>query len=162
MLRCFRSPPMSAIRMSRALLAAGQASGGATSMRSGAALRRVPPGPIGPRGGCPNSVGRQAYPSRPGAERRQANQGELPMIRISTIAIGLALTAFASGSFAQGTSCSIQSSEKKLAGAAKNSFMKKCETDAKAACSKEAGEKKLAGAAKNSFTKKCVTDAVGS
>ena len=84
------------------------------------------------------------------------------MIRISTIAIGLALTAFASGSFAQGTSCSIQSSEKKLAGAAKNSFMKKCETDAKAACGKEAGEKKLAGAAKNSFTKKCVTDAVGS
>jgi hypothetical protein len=42
------------------------------------------------------------------------------------------------------------------------SFMKKCETDAKAACDKSAAEKKLAGAAKDSFTKKCVNDAVGS
>ena len=83
------------------------------------------------------------------------------MIRIITIAIALAFTAVASGTFAQ-TSCSVQSGEKKLAGAAKNSFMKKCETDATAACDKQAGEKKLAGAAKNSFTKKCVTDAVGS
>jgi hypothetical protein len=42
------------------------------------------------------------------------------------------------------------------------SFMKKCETDATAACDKAAAEKKLAGAAKTSFTKKCVSDAVGS
>ena len=35
-------------------------------------------------------------------------------------------------------------------------------TDAKSACDTQAAEKKLAGAAKNSFTKKCVTDAVGS
>jgi hypothetical protein len=55
----------------------------------------------------------------------------------------------------------MQSSAKKLAGAAKTSFMKKCETDAKTACSKSAAEKKLAGAAKASFEKKCVTDAVG-
>jgi hypothetical protein len=41
------------------------------------------------------------------------------------------------------------------------SFMKKCETDAKAACGKSAAEKKLAGAAKDSFTKKCINDAVG-
>jgi len=84
------------------------------------------------------------------------------MIRIITIAVALALTAFASGTYAQGTSCSVQSGEKKLAGAAKTSFMKKCETDAKAACDAQAGEKKLAGAAKTSFTKKCVSDAVGS
>jgi len=83
------------------------------------------------------------------------------MIRITTIAIALALTALASGSFAQTPSCSAQSGEKKLAGAAKNSFMKKCETDAKATCDAHAAEKKLAGAAKTSFTKKCVTDAVG-
>ena len=51
--------------------------------------------------------------------------------------------------------------DKKLAGAAMNSFMKKCETDAKKACDTSAAEKKLAGAAKTSFTKKCVTDAVG-
>ena len=59
--------------------------------------------------------------------------------------------------------CETQATEKKLAGAAKTSFMKKCETDAMdaatKACNTQAEEKKLAGAAKTSFTKKCVTDA---
>jgi len=45
---------------------------------------------------------------------------------------------------------------------AKTSFMKKCESDASTACNAAAGEKKLAGAAKNSFTTKCVRDKVGS
>jgi hypothetical protein len=58
-------------------------------------------------------------------------------------------------------SCSVQAGDKKLAGAAKNSFMKKCETDAASRCEAAAAEKKLAGAAKTSFTKKCVADAVG-
>jgi hypothetical protein len=55
-----------------------------------------------------------------------------------------------------------------LAGAAKNSFVKKCEKDAGApaasaaqACESKAAEKKLAGAAKNSFVKKCEKDAAG-
>ena len=43
-----------------------------------------------------------------------------------------------------------------------NSFMKKCETDAQKTCDASAAEKKLAGAAKASFTKKCVTDSLGS
>ena len=51
---------------------------------------------------------------------------------------------------------------KALAGAAKTSFMKKCEKDAaaapSAACATAAADKKLAGAAKNSFIKKCTTD----
>jgi hypothetical protein len=55
----------------------------------------------------------------------------------------------------------VQVTEKKLAGAAKTSFMTRCEKDAAAACDAQAAERKLAGAAKNSFTKKCVTDAVG-
>jgi hypothetical protein len=38
------------------------------------------------------------------------------------------------------------------------SFMKKCETDAAKACDVSAKEKKLAGAAKTSFEKKCVAD----
>lgn len=63
--------------------------------------------------------------------------------------------------FAEGT-CNATAAEKKLAGAAKTSFLKKCETDAAAKCDAMAAEKKLAGAAKTSFTKKCVTDAVGS
>ena len=57
--------------------------------------------------------------------------------------------------------CKVTASEKKLAGAAMTSFMKKCEKDAKAACDMSAAEKKLSGAAKTSFTKKCVNDAVG-
>jgi psiF repeat len=59
-------------------------------------------------------------------------------------------------------SCASEATDKKLAGAAKNSFMKKCETDATAACDAAATDKKLSGAAKTSFTKKCVTDSVGS
>jgi hypothetical protein len=39
--------------------------------------------------------------------------------------------------------------------------MTKCQKDAGEACSKQATEKKLAGAAKTSFTKKCVKDATG-
>jgi hypothetical protein len=58
-------------------------------------------------------------------------------------------------------SCTAQAADKKLAGAAKNSFVKKCSTDATAACDKQAADKNLHGAAKTSFTKKCVTDATG-
>ena len=57
--------------------------------------------------------------------------------------------------------CKATSAEKKLAGAAQTSFMKKCQSDAQASCDKQAADKKLAGAAKTSFTKKCVSDAVG-
>jgi hypothetical protein len=55
--------------------------------------------------------------------------------------------------------CAGAADQKKLAGAARTSFIKKCESDAGAACEAKATEKKLAGAAKTSFTKKCVTDA---
>ena len=66
--------------------------------------------------------------------------------------------------YAVETSCDAKAAEKKLAGAAKNSFIKKCDKDAKVSvaktdCETKAAEKKLYGAAKNSFTKKCVTDA---
>src|SRR4051812_24627433 len=62
---------------------------------------------------------------------------------------------------AEGPSCNATVTDKKLAGAARNSFLKKCEADAKAQCDSAAASKKLAGAAKTSFTKKCVTDAIG-
>ena len=57
--------------------------------------------------------------------------------------------------------CKSDAAEKKLAGAALNSFMKKCQSDAKARCEADSAEKKLAGAAKASHTKKCASDAVG-
>jgi len=72
------------------------------------------------------------------------------------------LGLFASASapaFSQAPSCEAQATEKKLAGAAKTSFVKKCEKDMAAAatkaCTDQAAEKKLAGAAKSSFIKKC-------
>lgn len=58
--------------------------------------------------------------------------------------------------------CSAAAAEKKLAGAAKSSFMKKCEAEAQAKCETVAADKKLAGAAKASHLKKCVSEAVGS
>jgi hypothetical protein len=76
-----------------------------------------------------------------------------------TLLAALALTCMTS--FAQAQSCAVQAGDKKLAGAAKTSFLTKCEKDATAACDKQAADRKLAGAAKTSFTKKCVTDSVG-
>ena len=63
--------------------------------------------------------------------------------------------------------CAARAADKKLSGAAKTSFLKKCEKDAAAAakpspadaCAAKAAEKKLAGAAKTSFVKKCEKDA---
>ncbi|EIS3743516.1 hypothetical protein LO909_001229 [Aeromonas hydrophila] len=56
--------------------------------------------------------------------------------------------------------CEAQAAAKKLAGAAKTSFVGKCVKDAASAktgeCEKAAADKKLAGAAKNSFIQKCV------
>jgi hypothetical protein len=78
--------------------------------------------------------------------------------------IALALAGLASTAHAADAACEAKAGEKKLAGAAKNSFMKKCEREAgggaaQNACDAKAAEKKLAGAAKNSFVKKCVKDA---
>lgn len=61
--------------------------------------------------------------------------------------------------------CDAKAAEKKLAGAAKSSFLKKCAADTVAvpaaavnSCDAQAAEKKLAGAAKSSFMKKCEAD----
>ncbi|PXW99257.1 hypothetical protein C7444_10186 [Sphaerotilus hippei] len=88
------------------------------------------------------------------------------MKTIITIA-ALALASLGQVAYAADATCAEKAAEKKLAGAAKNSFVKKCEKDsgaaavppAQAACDMKAAEKKLAGAAKNSFVKKCVADA---
>jgi hypothetical protein len=77
------------------------------------------------------------------------------------IVVALAFSLLTSTAYAQQTSCKAQATQKKLAGAALNSFMQKCERDAAATCDKSATDKKLAGAAKTSYTKKCVSDAVG-
>jgi psiF repeat len=89
---------------------------------------------------------------------------------LSTLEISMRLVVLCSfalaallpmASFAEGVSCNAAAAEKKLAGAAKTSFLKKCTKDAAATCDMASAEKKLAGAAKTSFTKKCNRDAVG-
>ena len=88
------------------------------------------------------------------------------LITIAVATLGL----FASSAFATNADCDAKAAEKKLAGAAKTSFVKKCEKDAGGAAAKDAGgaspaceksatDKKLAGAAKNSHIKKCMADA---
>lgn len=81
------------------------------------------------------------------------------MIRTRTIALS-ALALFLAGAptlaFAE-DACLTQAMDKKLAGAAKTSFMTKCE---RTACESQAADKKLHGAAKTSFVKKCASDAV--
>jgi hypothetical protein len=56
-------------------------------------------------------------------------------------AIGFALFALATNALVAGESCAARAAQKKLAGAAMNSFMKECKTDAKAACEASAKEK---------------------
>ena len=86
------------------------------------------------------------------------------MKKLSTL-VALGLIALSNAAFAaDGASCEAKATDKKLAGAAKNSFMKKCERESKAseagaACEMQATDKKLKGAAKNSFVKKCKKDA---
>ena len=79
--------------------------------------------------------------------------------------VGCALVAIANATApiarADTNSCVATATEKKLAGAAKTSFMTKCQRDAASRCDAAAVDKKLHGAAKTSFTKKCLSDAVG-
>ena len=84
---------------------------------------------------------------------------------MTLLALGLAL-AVGSAHADPKADCAAKSAEKKLAGAAKTSFEKKCMADAGAmptaaspACEKSAADKKLAGAAKTSHIKKCMADA---
>ena len=57
--------------------------------------------------------------------------------------------------------CVASADARKLAGAARSSFLTRCERDAQQACDAQAGSRHLAGAAKTSFVSKCVKDAVG-
>jgi hypothetical protein len=62
--------------------------------------------------------------------------------------------------FAADVTCEAKAAEKKLAGAAKSSFIKKCVKDSGvSSCDTQAADKKLYGAAKSSFVKKCEKDA---
>ncbi len=73
----------------------------------------------------------------------------------STVLVTLSLVMPA---LALAGTCDDLSASKKLAGAAKTSFLKKCEREAAGSCEVAAADKKLAGAAKSSFMKKCLRE----
>jgi hypothetical protein len=68
----------------------------------------------------------------------------------------------AQSTFAQ-TACETKATEKKIYGAAKDSFIKKCEKDSSAdirkVCENDDISKKTSGAAKEAHIKKCMKDA---
>lgn len=77
------------------------------------------------------------------------------MKKICTLAL---IGFFSTFGFAADSACMTAAKDKKLSGAARTSFVKKCETDAKAKCDLAATEKKLSGAAKTSNVKKCTQE----
>jgi hypothetical protein len=88
-------------------------------------------------------------------------------VLFGVLAVNIAIAAPAASQPSGCESRAIDKNGKPLAGAAKASFMKKCEAqaqgaDAKSACEEKAvgkNGKPLAGAAKASFMKKCEADA---
>jgi hypothetical protein len=84
-------------------------------------------------------------------------------MRLLLASLVLALTAGLAHAQTDCASKAVDKNGKPLAGAAKSSFMKKCEKEAGgAACAAKAMDKNgkpLAGAAKSSFMKKCEKDA---
>jgi len=77
---------------------------------------------------------------------------------IMTLIVGCLMS---SAAMAADATCNATANEKKLHGAALNSFITKCEKDAKSKCDADAKAKNLHGAAETSFTTKCLKDASG-
>lgn len=78
---------------------------------------------------------------------------------MSRLVAAVCLSLLAGAAFAAGPTCTDRADEKKLYGAARTSFIKKCEKDNAGPCEAAAAEKKLHGAAQTSFVKKCMREA---
>ena len=74
---------------------------------------------------------------------------------MKSIVLAAAFCLVAGSAFAQSATCKSQATDKKLAGAALNSFLKKCKREACEPKAVSAEGKKLSGAAKKSFMEKC-------
>jgi hypothetical protein len=81
-------------------------------------------------------------------------------INMKTILFAIAAIFVVNVSYAE-NACEMKAAEKKLNGAAKNSFIKKCEKDARAVCENDEISKRTNGAAKEAHIKKCVKDSLG-
>jgi hypothetical protein len=93
----------------------------------------------------------------PGGRNERPDSGERSMTKtLALAALALCIAGAPTLAFAD-DACMTQSMDKKLAGAAKTSFMTKCE---RTSCQAQAADKKLHGAAETSFVKKCIKDAM--
>jgi hypothetical protein len=85
------------------------------------------------------------------------DSGEISMTKtFALVALALGLAGAPALAYAQ-DACTTQATDKKLYGAAKTSFLKKCQ---KTTCESQASDKKLHGAAQASFVKKCKKDSM--
>jgi hypothetical protein len=75
---------------------------------------------------------------------------------LALVALALGIAGAPALAYAQ-DACTTQATNKKLNGAAKTSFLTKCE---RTGCESQAKDKKLHGAAMTSFVKKCTKDSM--
>src|SRR5262249_61182750 len=99
-----------------------------------------------------------AEPIPPGARAcfRHQNMFQASIMERTMKALVLTTALLMTCGSAYADSCKVEAGNKKLAGAAMTSFMKRCETDAKTACAKSAAEKKQPGSRKKRLTTECV------
>jgi type IV secretory pathway TrbL component len=91
------------------------------------------------------------------AAKGRPDSGDISMTKtLALVALALGIAGAPALAYAD-DACMTTAMGKKLAGAAKTSFMTKCE---RTGCESQAADKKLHGAAKNSFVKKCTKDAM--
>jgi hypothetical protein len=85
------------------------------------------------------------------------DSGEISMTKtFAMVALALGLAGAPALAYAQ-DACMTQATDKNLHGAAKTSFLTKCE---RTGCESQAKDKKLHGAAMTSFVKKCTKDSM--
>jgi hypothetical protein len=91
------------------------------------------------------------------AAKGRPDSGGLSMTKtLALVALALSVAGAPTLAYAD-DACMTQAMDKKLAGAAKTSFMTKCE---RTSCEGQAKDKNLHGAAMTSFVKKCAKDAM--
>jgi hypothetical protein len=85
------------------------------------------------------------------------DSGDISMTKtFALVALSLGLAGAPALAYAD-DACMTQATDKKLNGAAKTSFLTKCE---RTSCESQAADKKLHGAAMTSFVKKCTKDSM--
>jgi hypothetical protein len=91
------------------------------------------------------------------AAKGRPDSGDLSMTKtLAMFVLALGIAGVPALAYAD-DACTTQATDKKLAGAAKTSFMTKCE---RTSCEGQAKDKSLHGAAMTSFVKKCTKDAM--